>query len=351
MNKLSRKLVTVGLASVLLLLSTNGVASAEVHYKDVKPTDNFYNAVDYLLGHNAISDTLPEFNPYDKVTRGQASSIIAKLLGLDVSDVENPNFTDVSPSHQFYKYISVLQNKGILGGKSDGTFGVNEPLTRGQMSAILINTFDIPLVGVQNVYNNDRERFTKSTDIIEDNSRNTSSAGEAPLRYEDYKFKGQWGQHIGTMNYFGFINGTGDGNFKPNQPIKRSQLANMLYHIHIKDINKRYVFIDSEEFMKLGVTNRTMSVENGVIKGQAWVTDDTSYYYVYDLVMGEDRPYRNPDYLIIEPRKDGETYFSRFYSEKLVKVIVSKDSEDNWRVKFEKVEEESTTGDAATVIE
>lgn len=340
MNKLSRKLVTVGLASVLLLLSTNGVASAEVHYKDVRPTDNFYNAVDNLLDYNAISDTLPKFNPYDNVTRGQASSIIAKLLGLDVSEVENPNFTDVSTSHQFYKYISVLQNKGILGGKSDGTFGVNEPLTRGQMSAILINAFDIPLVGVQNVYNNDRDRFTKSTDIMEDKSRYTSGAGEANLRYEDYKFKGQWGQHIGTMNYFGFINGTGDGNFKPNQPIKRSQLANMLYQIQIKDINKRYVFIDSEEFVKLGVTDRTMSEENGVIKSQAWVTDHTSYYHVYDIVDDEDRPYRDPDYLIIEPRKEGQTYFTRYYSEKLVKVIVSKDSEDNWKVDVEQVEEE-----------
>lgn len=348
MNKLSRKLATAGLASVLLLLSTNGQASAEVHYKDVKPTDNFYDAVYNLLDYNAISGTLPEFNPYDNVTRGQASSIIAKVLGLDVSDVENPGFTDVSTSHQFYKYISVLQNEGILGGKSDGTFGVNEPLTRGQMSAILTNAFDIPLVGVQNVYNNDRKRFTKSNDIIEDNSRNTSSAGEASLRYEDYKFKGQWGQHIGTMNYFGFINGTGDGNFKPNQPIKRSQLANMLYQIQIKDINKRYVFIDSEEFVKLGITNRTMSVDNGVIKGQAWVTADTSYYNVYDVVVEEDRPYRNPEYLIIEPRKEGETYFSHFYSENPVKVIVSKGSEDNWKVDFEKA---STTGDKATVTE
>ena len=216
------------------------------------------------------------------------------------------------------------------------------------MSAILINAFDIPLVGVQNVYNNDRERFTKLNDIMEDNSRDELIAGEIPLRYEDYKFKGQWGQQIGTMNYFGFINGTGDGNFKPNQPIKRSQLANMLYQIQIKDINKRYVFIDSEEFVKLGITNRAISVDNGVIKGQAWVTDDTSYYNEYDLVMEEDRPYRNPDYLIIEPRKEGETYFTRYFSEKLVKLIVSKDSEDNWKVDFEKVEEESTTGDTTT---
>lgn len=62
MKNMTKKLATVGLATGLLLSSVGGAQAANVHYKDVKNSDNFYNAVENLLDQNAISKTLPQFN-------------------------------------------------------------------------------------------------------------------------------------------------------------------------------------------------------------------------------------------------------------------------------------------------
>ena len=144
-------LATLGVIGGLLFYSVGGVSAANVHYKDVKKTSNYYSAVESLLEQGAISDTLPNFRPNEHITRGQAASILVKVLGLDIHNIKDRNFKDVPKSHQFYPHVTALANERIISGKSDGTFGINEPLTRGQMSAILLNAFDIPLVDIYGV--------------------------------------------------------------------------------------------------------------------------------------------------------------------------------------------------------
>lgn len=125
MIKISKILSTFGIVSCLFLSSISSASAATVHYKDIKQTDNYYTAVDSLLEQKAISRTLQYFRPNENITRGQAASILAKVLDLDISHVYNPAFKDVPTTYQFYPYIATLVNEGILGGKSDGTFGIN----------------------------------------------------------------------------------------------------------------------------------------------------------------------------------------------------------------------------------
>ena len=148
---MKKTLLSVSLAVGLLFTGVSGASAETVHYKDIKPGDNYYKAVENLLDQKAVSRTLPTFKPNDQVTRGQAASIIVKVLGLDIENVKDPGFKDVPKSNQFYKYIAALANEGIVGGKGDGTFGINQPLTRGQMSSILVDGFDLPLVGINTV--------------------------------------------------------------------------------------------------------------------------------------------------------------------------------------------------------
>jgi hypothetical protein len=48
-----------------------------------------------------------------------------------------PQFSDVPPTHQFYKFVEALAAAGITAGYGDGRFGVNDPVTRGQMAVFI----------------------------------------------------------------------------------------------------------------------------------------------------------------------------------------------------------------------
>ncbi len=47
------------------------------------------------------------------------------------------HFTDVPTSHGFFKFVEALYAAGITIGYPDGRFGVNDPVTRGQMAVFL----------------------------------------------------------------------------------------------------------------------------------------------------------------------------------------------------------------------
>ncbi len=46
-------------------------------------------------------------------------------------------FKDVPTSHPFFKFVEALHAAGITNGYPDGRFGVNDPITRGQMAVYL----------------------------------------------------------------------------------------------------------------------------------------------------------------------------------------------------------------------
>jgi len=46
-------------------------------------------------------------------------------------------FTDVPTNHPFFKFVEALHAAGITNGYPDGRFGVNDPITRGQMAVYL----------------------------------------------------------------------------------------------------------------------------------------------------------------------------------------------------------------------
>ncbi|HEY1252050.1 MAG TPA: S-layer homology domain-containing protein [Thermoanaerobaculia bacterium] len=47
------------------------------------------------------------------------------------------SFTDVPVSHPFHRYVEALYDAGITAGYPDGRFGVDDPITRGQMAVFL----------------------------------------------------------------------------------------------------------------------------------------------------------------------------------------------------------------------
>lgn len=215
MRKITSFLVV--LLTIAALFGANNV-SAQTTFQDVPTSVEYYDAVETLVELGAISTKNKQFNPSNNVTRGQAAKMIAITLRLDTKNVQNPGFKDVPTSHEFYPYIAALANNKIINGYSNGNYGINDPLRRGQMAKIIARGFDLPLV--RNDY----------------------------FPFEDVAYSSELTPYIETLYYYEITKGTSESQFSPNAYIKRSQLALFID----RTLNKLPV-IESEERFDLSI--------------------------------------------------------------------------------------------------
>jgi hypothetical protein len=79
------------------------------------------------------------YGPSGSVTRGQMAAFMYRLAGSPDGPFDAPTFTDVPPTHPFATPIAWMATNKITLGRADGTFAPSAPVTRGQMSAFLLN--------------------------------------------------------------------------------------------------------------------------------------------------------------------------------------------------------------------
>lgn len=85
----------------------------------------------YILGYPDGT-----FKPEEKLSRMETAALLARLAELDYHGGES-EFSDVNNAHWSFKEISALTEAGIMKGYADGTFKPNNPVTRGEMAALL----------------------------------------------------------------------------------------------------------------------------------------------------------------------------------------------------------------------
>ncbi|MFJ8457711.1 S-layer homology domain-containing protein [Lysinibacillus xylanilyticus] len=135
--------------AIVAALTTSAIVvvptvQAAEKFTDVDYTKEYGAAVKDLAARGIIKGYADgTFKPYADVTRGQASKILAGLLGLDTKNVVDPQFTDVKPSDEYYGAIAALENKGIISGLADGSFGVNQAITREQLARMLTVAYQL----------------------------------------------------------------------------------------------------------------------------------------------------------------------------------------------------------------
>jgi len=167
-------------------------------FTDIPTTHPYYTQISFLSSKGYISGYEDNtFKPTNEITRAHAALIIAKVKGLDTTNVTNPNFTDVPPTHIYYKQIAAIQNAGIMSGKGDNTFDPNGKLTRGQMAVIIANAFNL----------------TGDT---------TKPFSDVPADHPFYRFVQALASNKVTSGYE-------DGTFKPGEHINRAHFAIFLY--------------------------------------------------------------------------------------------------------------------------
>lgn len=199
---MKRKLLAI-VGALLIACSSplSSVAASKQPFPDVPATKHFAKAVNELAERNIIGG-YPDgtFKPGNNITRGQAAAIIAKMINLDMKDVKNPGYKDVSTKNGYYKAIAAMSKEGIIGGYGDGRYGPNDPITRGQMASIIVKAFDLP-----------RYAYSESNDPFKDIVTSASHR-----------------QSILIIYTLGITTGTTQTTYSPNTAITRGQAAKML---------------------------------------------------------------------------------------------------------------------------
>lgn len=190
------------LSLVLGLLPVTAMATGRMPFTDVKETDWFYDAVQYVYEKDMMNGTGEStFSPDITTTRGMIVTILYRLEGLP--SVEGESFTDVSADQYYSDAVAWASASDIVNGYGDGTFGPNDPITREQLAAILYRYMQYK--GYATEATGDISEFT-------DGSQVSSYAVEAM----------NWAVGVGL------ISGVGNNTLAPKDIATRAQVAMIL---------------------------------------------------------------------------------------------------------------------------
>ena len=123
-----------------IVIDTHSHAAVSVSdiFVDVAPNAWYKDAVQYAYDHGlmtGVSDT--EFAPEATTTRAMIVSILARLEG--VESAQAAGFADVDDNDWYATAVNWAANVGVVNGYEDNTFRPNQPITREQLAAILMN--------------------------------------------------------------------------------------------------------------------------------------------------------------------------------------------------------------------
>ncbi|MBE6023739.1 MAG: S-layer homology domain-containing protein [Cellulosilyticum sp.] len=143
------------------------------------------------------------FRPSVKITRGEFATLLARAFNLQQTIVTNP-FKDVEHGKWYTESVLALYEKGIVNGRLDGTFGVNDLITNEDICTMIYRTIEVLKLNFSES-NPTGIQFT-------DNNQISSYAKEAVMK----------------LTKIGIIIGRPDGSFGPQQSTIRAQVAVIL---------------------------------------------------------------------------------------------------------------------------
>lgn len=230
------------------------VSSKESPFTDVP--ERAQKAVNTLYWYGIVNGkSHTRFDSYSNITRGEAAIMLYIAHETDLQDVELDEaaaFSDVSARYRHP--VKVLTAAGIIKGKSDGRFGTNELLTRGQLALILerISEFnaqlgekdsaDYPIEDQGISISTDKASYDLSVDryfmIILENKADYAFSHHPKFTMQK-KVDGEWHEvpYLGELVY-----NTGFGWVGPNEKYEEPQgLDRMSFRAPLKSGDYRIV--------------------------------------------------------------------------------------------------------------
>ncbi len=176
--------------------------------------------ISYLKGHFAEEDIRKMFSmqilegdpkfykPNEAITRGQFTQMLVRAIKLPIDDKTKESnkkapvdivFSDVFPDRKEYPYIMAAYRSGIVAGKTNGKFAIDDPIERQEAIVILLRSLGLEHLGLDP---------TPITPFVDDS------------------YIANWAKkEVYAANRIGIIAGDADGKFKPKLFISKAEAS------------------------------------------------------------------------------------------------------------------------------
>lgn len=174
------------------------------YFDDLGSVDWAVDSINTLADMGIVTGTGDrQFSPNANVTRAEFATMIIRAFGSDVAAAD-VQFSDVIAGEWYYEPIAKAITLGVVKGYDDGTFGINDNISREDMMVIAYRTMNALNLAVPKI--KDYENF---------NDQNMIS---------DYAIEA-----IESMYCAGIINGVGNNLLDPKGNADRAQSAKIIY--------------------------------------------------------------------------------------------------------------------------
>lgn len=192
------------LLAFAMVVSSFSFVSAETNFTDI----NGHWAeedIKYLFDEGIVKGyTDDRFNPDGRVTRAEFVTMVNRSL--ELTKEGEVGFTDVPEARWYHKEIAKAMVIGYIEGYTDNTFRPANPITREEAATIIARGFGL-------------EKLDETTVEFVD--------GDLIQNYAE--------GFVNAVAEAGYIEGYPDGNFRPQNNIKRSEASRILYKIMIDE--------------------------------------------------------------------------------------------------------------------
>ena len=154
------------------------------------------------------------------MTRAEASAIFARLLsdrlGERIPSGSGVKFEDVDPDAWYAGYVQYLTGYGIAVGFDDGLFHGDEAITRAEFVAMTVRFFAVYGDGNAEIM----EQYAEFNDVSD----------------------GYWAaEYIQDAAVHGWIEGYGDGTFRPGVDITRAEVVTIVNRLLGREADEAYI--------------------------------------------------------------------------------------------------------------
>ncbi len=185
------------------------------------------------------------FGPDRSITRAESTQIVVSSMDQDYDDSVNyeNNFSDVKEG--WYKnIIGYAQGKEIIEGYEDGSFGPDKSITRAEFVTIVakINGFE----------NNKKTTF--------------------------HDIEGHWAkEYIAFAESKGWVDGYGDGEFRPESKITRAEVTKIINSITDRKVDEKLFEEDKDNLITFSDLEKEHWAYKHIISAANTVEDKTEY--------------------------------------------------------------------------
>lgn len=190
-------MLTMASAGAVAVDTKSGKQSASVPFTDVRQSDWYYNAVDYVYQNNLMAGTSKTtFEPEMTLNRAMVVQILYNKENKPAV-TGNTSFKDVAANAWYYNAVQWASENNVTSGMGDGTFNPEGAVSREQFAQFLYNyadkpevtgTLDFPDTGDISDWAVDAITWANQNDII---NGVKIPDGQAMLKPQDFTIRAQ----------------------------------------------------------------------------------------------------------------------------------------------------------------